>query len=47
MIGSRIKRFRIELHLTQEELAKKLGVTASSVGMYEANGRYYYRVNQG
>lgn len=39
MIGNRIKFLREELGLKQEELAKKLSVSPSSIGMYETNKR--------
>lgn len=34
-IGQRIKQFREQAHLTQEELAELIGVTPSAVGNYE------------
>lgn len=34
-----IKKLRNECHLTQEELAKKLGLTRSTIGMYETGKR--------
>ena len=37
-IGKRIRKFRLAAGLTQAELAKKIGTTASAIGMYE-NGR--------
>lgn len=39
MIGNRIKLLREELGLKQEELAKKLSVSTSAIGMYERNLR--------
>lgn len=39
MIGNRIKILREELGLKQEELAKKLNISPSSIGMYETNKR--------
>lgn len=39
MIGNRIKLLREELGLKQEELAKKMSVSPSSIGMYERNLR--------
>lgn len=39
MIGNRIKKLREELDLKQDELAKKLGVSPSAVGMYERDLR--------
>lgn len=39
MIGNRIKKLREELDLKQEELAKKIGVSPSAVGMYERDLR--------
>lgn len=39
MIGNRIKKLREELGLKQEELAKKLSVSPSAIGMYERNLR--------
>lgn len=39
MLGSRIKLLREELGLKQEELAKKLSVSSSAIGMYERDAR--------
>lgn len=39
MIGKRIKILREELGLKQDELAKKLSVSPSAIGMYERNLR--------
>ena len=39
MIGNRIKILREELGLKQEELAKKMSVSPSAIGMYERNLR--------
>lgn len=39
MVGNRIKLLREELGLKQDELAKKLNISPSSVGMYETNKR--------
>jgi transcriptional regulator with XRE-family HTH domain len=39
MLGDKIKQLRLELNLTQEELAKKVGITTASIGMYETNSR--------
>ena len=39
MLGNRIKVLREELGLKQEELAKKMSVSPSSIGMYETNKR--------
>lgn len=36
-IGSRIKELREAANLTQEQLAKKVGVTKSAIGNYEQN----------
>ena len=36
-IGSRIKELREAANLTQDELAKKVGVTKSAIGNYEQN----------
>ena len=38
-IGSKIKELRKKSGMTQYELAKKLGISASAVGMYEQNRR--------
>lgn len=38
MVGSRLKDLRLRKGLTQEEVAKTLGVTPEAIGMYE-NGR--------
>ena len=38
-IGGNIKRLREERNLTQKELAKKMGISASAVGMYEQGRR--------
>ena len=40
----RIKLARIENNLTQEELAKKVGVTRQTIGLIE-NGRYNPTLN--
>ena len=34
-IGSRIKERRTELHITQEQLAEKIGVTKGAIANYE------------
>lgn len=39
MIGNRIKLLREELGLKQDELAKKISVSPSAIGMYERNLR--------
>lgn len=39
MIGTRLKQLREEQNLKQEELAQKLSISASAVGMYETNKR--------
>ena len=39
MIGNRIKKLREELGLKQDELAKKIGISPSAVGMYERDLR--------
>lgn len=39
MIGEKIKQLRKENDITQEELAKNIGVSTSMVGMYETNSR--------
>lgn len=39
MLGLRIKQLREELNLNQEELAKKLNISPSTIGMYETNRR--------
>lgn len=39
MLGNRIKLLREELGLKQEELAKKLSVSPSAIGMYERDLR--------
>lgn len=39
MIGDRIKKLRNDNNITQADLAKKIGVTTSSIGMYETNVR--------
>ncbi len=38
-LGSRIKELRKNRDLTQQQLAKLLGISASSVGMYEQDRR--------
>lgn len=37
--GERLKNLRLNLGLTQTELAEKLGISTSTVGMYEQNRR--------
>lgn len=39
MLGNRIKALREELGLKQEELAEKMSVSPSAIGMYETNRR--------
>ena len=39
MLGERIKKLREEKNLKQEELAKILSVSPSTIGMYEINKR--------
>lgn len=39
MIGDTIRRLRTEKGLTQRELAKLLGISPSTIGMYEQNRR--------
>jgi len=39
MIGKILKQLRNDMDLTQAELAKKIGVTTSSIGMYETEVR--------
>lgn len=39
ILGQRIKELREEQNLTQEDLAKKLGISKSAIGMYETNKR--------
>ena len=39
MLGLRIKQLREELKLNQEELAKKLNISPSTIAMYETNRR--------
>ena len=39
MVGNRIKYLREELNLKQDELAEKIGVSASAIGMYERDLR--------
>lgn len=39
MIGNRVKLLRDELGLKQDELAEKIGVSPSAVGMYERDLR--------
>lgn len=39
MLGNRIKQLREELGLKQEELANKLSISPSAIGMYETNKR--------
>lgn len=39
MIGKSIKELRSKRNITQEELAKVIGVTTSMVGMYETGAR--------
>lgn len=39
MVGNRVKLLREELNLKQDDLAKKLGVSPSAIGMYERDLR--------
>lgn len=44
MDGAHIKQLRIELHLTQEEFAHRLGVTLSTVNRWENNKSFPSRL---
>ncbi len=39
VVGDRIRKKRIDLNLTQEQLAKKVDVKPSAIAMYEAGAR--------
>lgn len=39
MLGERLKKLRVGAGLTQSQLARQLGISASAVGMYEQNRR--------
>ena len=39
MLGQRLKELRKNRSLTQRELAKELGISASAIGMYEQDRR--------
>lgn len=39
MVGKRLKKLREEKNLNQEEFAKILNISRSSIGMYESNKR--------
>ena len=39
MIGNKLKELRKEKKVSQEELAKIVGVTPSAIGFYENDGR--------
>lgn len=39
IFGERLRSLRISNHMTQNELAQKLGISASAVGMYEQGRR--------
>lgn len=39
MLGERLKRLRTGARMTQQELAERLGVSASAIGMYEQGRR--------
>ncbi len=39
LIGQRIKELRLSKKLTQQELANRIGVTTSAIGMYELSKR--------
>lgn len=39
IFGERLRSLRISNHMTQHELAQKLGISASAVGMYEQGRR--------
>lgn len=39
MFGKRIRKLRLEQNLKQKDLATKLGISTSSVGMYEREER--------
>jgi repressor LexA len=40
MQGTRVKELRVKNHLTQEELAKAIGVSTSTIGMIEIKEKY-------
>lgn len=39
-IGGRLKTLRLQKHLTQLQLAERLGITKSMVSAYETSSRY-------
>lgn len=39
MLGKKIKELRLENNITQEDLAKQVGVSTSMIGMYETGAR--------
>ena len=39
MLGNKIKLLREELNISQEKLAQKINVSASTIAMYETNKR--------
>lgn len=39
LIGERLKNYRLMLHITQKDLADRLGVAVSTVSMYETGER--------
>lgn len=39
MLGNKIKQLRLDKKLTQAELGKIIGISASTIGMYEQNRR--------
>lgn len=39
-VGKRIKKYRESLGITQEELAKAIGTSASAISMYETGSRF-------
>ena len=39
-IGNKIKTLRLEKHLTQMQLAERLGITKSMISAYETSTRY-------
>lgn len=39
MIGSKVKKFRLEINLSQSELARRAGVTSAAISLIEKNNR--------
>lgn len=40
LLSENLKRLRVEKHLSQKQLAQKIGVTSSTIALYEMGDRF-------